>query len=137
MKKIYFVHDQQESPAARQNFLEMAGYEVHLMRTGRQALLAIKEEAPDLVISDILLEGINGFELLAEINRKYLQRPYPIVLCSRVYRARQFRDEALRGGAADYLLLPIQLDEFLRRVDKVLTEWKPDHGGGELDIQAA
>lgn len=137
MKKIYFVHDQQESPAARQNFLEMAGYEVKLMRSGRDAFIALKEEAPDLVILDVLIEGPNGFEILAELNHRYLHRPFPIVLCSRIYRTRQFRDEALRKGASDYVLLPIQLDEFLRRIDKVLTEWKPSEGGEELDIQAA
>ncbi len=137
MKKIYFVHDQQESPAARQNFLEMAGYELQMMTKGRELLVALKDEQPDLVLLDVLIEGRNGFEILAEVHRKYAYRRFPMILCSRIYRTRQFRDEALRNGAADYILLPPQLDDFLRRVNTVLSEWVPPDEDAELDVTAA
>ncbi len=136
MKKIYFVHDQQESPAARQNFLEMSGYEVHLMGSHRELLVALKEDAPTLLLLDVLIEGLNGFEVARKLNEKLPHRSFPMVMCSRIYRTRQFRETALRAGVADYILLPVQLDEFLRRINKVLEEWSPsDHG--ELDTRVA
>jgi len=136
MKKIYFVHDQQESPAARQNFLEMAGYEVQLMRNSRELLVALKREQPALLLMDVLLEGRNGFEVAEEVHRTLPHRRFPMVLCSRIYRTRQFRETALRNGVTDYVLLPIQLDDFLRRINKVLDEWKPA-GDGDLDLRVA
>jgi len=136
MKKIYFVHDQQESPAARQNFLEMSGYEVRLMSSHRELLVALKEEAPALPLLDVLIEGLNGFEVAQKLNEKLPHRSFPMVICSRIYRTRQFREAALRAGVADYVLLPVQLDEFLRRINKVLEEWIPAEQG-ELDTKVA
>ena len=137
MKKIYFVHDQQESPAARQNFLEMAGYDVLLMGTERELLMALKEEQPALLLLDVLVEGRNGFELVEEINASYPERDFPMILCTRIYRTRQFREAALRAGASDYILQPVQLDDFLRRVNKVLDEGKAGGEGPDSELRVA
>jgi CheY-like chemotaxis protein len=125
MRTIFFAHDQQEPPDARKNYLEMAGYSVRLFKTSRDLLGAFKESRPDLVLIDVLIEGRNGFETALEINQQYPERNFPIVICSNIYRPRQFREEALRSGAQDYLLLPLPFEEFLRRVNQALAYYVP------------
>jgi two-component system OmpR family response regulator len=137
MKTIYFVHDKQESPSLRQNTLEMAGFQVELFPGGRELFAALKEAKPALVVSDILIEGRNGFEVCRELNSEFRQRDFPIVLCSRIYRARVFREEATKAGAQDYILMPIESQEFLARVHRVITEWKPPVTGDEIGVAAA
>lgn len=135
MKTIFLVHDKQESPAARQNFLEMAGYEVRLFRSGRELFLALQEQEPDVVLMDVLLEGKNGFEVCASMHVSR-SRKFPVILCSRIYRGRLFQDEALNSGAIDYLLMPMNLDEFVSRVNDNIHRFQERLDGG-LDISAA
>ena len=125
MRTIFFAHDQQESPDARKNYLEMAGYTVRLFKTSRELHAAFKDGYPDLVVLDVLIEGRNGFETALELSQRYPDRNFAIVLCSHVYRPRIFREEALRCGAQDYLLLPMPLDEFLRRVNQAVAYFVP------------
>jgi CheY-like chemotaxis protein len=123
MKTIYFVHDQEETPSARKNFLEMAGYRVKLMTSGRELFSALQEENPALVLMDVLIEGRNGFEVCREVSSRYLNRRFPIVLASRIYTARVFQEEAARAGAQDYMTLPINLEEMVKRVNQAIVDW--------------
>ena len=134
MKTIYFVHDHQESPAARQNLLEMAGYAVRLFADATDLVVALKEEQPDLLLLDVLIEGKNGFETAKDVHGRFAERGFPIVVTSRIYRARQFRDEALRSGAQDYLLLPTKPEDFLRRIARAMDEHEQSRArSAELD----
>ncbi len=122
MRTIYFAHDQQESPEPRRHFLELAGYEVKLCASYAALESALKHgPPPSLVLIDVLLEGKNGFEATQAISQGSPERAFPIVLCSSVYRPRPFREEALRCGAQDYLLLPMAPDEFLRRANQAIA----------------
>ncbi|MEX1025835.1 MAG: response regulator [Planctomycetota bacterium] len=134
MKTVYLCHDQQASPASRQNFLEMAGYDVRLFQGGRDLFLAIAEEAPDLVVLDVLIDGKNGFEVCAEMHRTR-HRTFPVILCSHIYRGRAFQDEALNSGASDYLMMPMDLEEFVTRVNDCMDRFRTKAQG--LNIDAA
>jgi DNA-binding response OmpR family regulator len=125
MGTIFFAHDQQEAPDARKNYMELAGYTVRLFKNQKELLAAFKEVNPDLVLLDVLIEGKNGFETALEISQRHPERTFPIVLCSHIYRARVFREEALRCGAQDFLLLPLPLEEFLRRINQAIAYFVP------------
>lgn len=127
MKSIFLVHDEQESPTIRENYLEAAGFTVQRMTSESQLLAALARETPALVILDVLLEGKNGFELCQDVHLKYRTRTFPLVLCTHIYRARQFRDEALRMGASDYLLLPMGFEDFIGRIGDALREYRPEN----------
>lgn len=125
-KTIFLVHDEQESPAIRQNFLETACFRVRMLTSGNQLNVALQQETPTMVILDVLLEGKNGFEVCQDVHLKYRHRTFPILICTHIYRARQFRDEAMRMGASDYLLLPMGLEDFLGRVSDALRDFRPE-----------
>lgn len=126
MRTIFFAHDQQESPEGRKHFLELAGYEVRLLSnySALEAALAVGPP-PHLVLIDTLLEEQNGFAATRAISQRSPEREFPIVLCSQIYRVRQFREEALSCGAQDYLLLPMAPDEFLRRINQAIGYYVP------------
>jgi len=123
MKTIYFVHDQEESPSARKNFLEMAGYRVKLLSSGRELFNALQEEQPALVLMDILIDGRNGFEVCREIHGRYPSRRFPMLLATRIYTGVAFREEAAVSGAQDLLTMPINLEELVSRVNQAIAAW--------------
>jgi CheY-like chemotaxis protein len=131
MRTILFAHDQQETPESRKHFLELAGYAVELVPTHADLMAALaREPAPSLVLIDTLLEGKNGFDAARDVSQALPGRDFPIVICSQIYRTRPFREEALKCGAQDYLLLPMQPDEFLRRVNQAIGYFVPPESAG-------
>jgi two-component system sensor histidine kinase/response regulator len=126
MRTIFFAHDRQESPEARKHFLELSGYVVQLFASWTALEAALRQgPPPSMVLVDVLLEGMNGFEVARAISEVVPKRDFPIVLCTAIYRTRPFREEALKSGAQDYLLLPMAPDEFLRRVNQAIGYFVP------------
>lgn len=121
MKQVVFVHDHQESPAPRAQFLEQAGYEVHLHSSCHDCLEAIRQNRPDVLLLDVLLEGENGFEFCRSVRRIYSANELPIILMSKVYRTRAFREEAKTAGAQAYFLRPVKLEDLAREVEEHCT----------------
>ena len=119
MKQIVFVHDQQESVAPRAQFLEQSGYEVHLFTSCPDSFERIRADKPDILLLDILLDGDNGFEFTRNVRRLYSADELPIILMSKVYRTRAFREEAKTVGAQAYFLRPVKLEELAREVEEL------------------
>lgn len=125
-KTIYFVHDEQEPPTARVNFLEVAGYEVVPMDDPDELMARLAERKPDLVLLDVLLKRKNGFDVVRELRVRYEIEDLPILLCSSVYTTRVYRDEARAAGANLLLVKPMKLDELLRHVNDLAGAAGPD-----------
>jgi len=121
MKQIIFVHDQQESPAPRAQFLEQAGYEVHLHASCTDCYEVLRHNKPDVLLLDILLEGENGFEFCRSVRKLYSADELPIILMSKIYRTRAFREEAKTAGAQAYFLRPVRLEDLVHEVEEHCT----------------
>ena len=96
--------------------LREQGYEVMLASDGELALQAVEEVPPDLVILDIMMPKVDGFEICRRV-REWSQVPI-IVLSARLDE--QDRVRCLRLGADDYLVKPFGIDELIARVEAVL-----------------
>ena len=107
--------------------LEMEGYEVIKASDGLQALECFHHQMVHLIISDIMMPGINGLELCARI-RNENRRVLILFLSARNLGSE--RAEGLRAGADDYLSKPFHLDELLLRVQILL---KRIPGTGKTD----
>jgi two-component system OmpR family response regulator len=97
--------------------LELAGYDVRTEPDGYRALDALESFAPDLVIVDINMPGIDGFEVVRRIRRS--GHTVPVIFLS----ARDAVEDRVSGfelGADDYLTKPFHLKELLARVGAVL-----------------
>jgi DNA-binding response OmpR family regulator len=96
--------------------LRQQGYEVTLATDGNSGLEAMISNEFDLVVLDVALPGIDGFEVLRQ-GRQKVKTP---VLMLTARRRLVDRVEGLEGGADDYLVKPFELQEFLARVKAIL-----------------
>lgn len=120
MATIFLVHDGQESPVPRQQFLELAGHTVRLLKSGVECLRLLEDVRPDLIVLDVLLEGPNGFEVLTELRRTIDASEVPVVVCSGVYTPRLFQEAAFEAGAQAYLVRPFELADLGEEVAQQL-----------------
>lgn len=125
MQEILFVHDFQESPTTRKNYLEMSGYQVTLVKNGDEVMKVLTQRKPALVLMDVLLEGKNGFDVCRAIRERASPQEVPVILCSHIYRSRIYRDEATAAGAQRYLLLPMKLDELASHANDLVSQGVP------------
>lgn len=100
-----------------QEFSE-AGYSVRLAANGREALAAIRQERPDLVVLDVMMPEINGFDVAAVLKNDPLTLDIPIVILSIV----QDLDRGYRLGVDRYLTKPIDTDLLFREVETLLEQ---------------
>ncbi len=88
---------------------------------GSQGLAAIEAERPDLVITDVLMPMMDGYELVRQLRLDPATRAIPVVFYTAHYGEREARVLALEGGVADVLTKPVESAEVLRVVDRVLS----------------
>ena len=88
---------------------------------GVSALDAIEEKKPELVFSDIRMPGLSGLELLQKLNERKIGTK---VIFVSGYSEFEYAREAVRGGALDYLVKPIEMNRFLKAVNKAIAYHK-------------
>src|SRR5688572_6525662 len=94
-------------------------YEVQVVTNGELALEAARISPPDLVLSDVMMPRIDGFELLRELRSDPMTRHVPVILVS-ARAGEEARTEGLQAGADDYLVKPFVARELLARVESHL-----------------
>ncbi len=121
--RLLIVDDEPDVVELIRASLESVGYEVTSATDGRQALEMAETEMPDLIILDIMLPGLDGYEVCRRI-REF--SAVPIIMLT----ARSAEVDLVRGfdaGADDYLTKPFAINELLARVKAVLRRSKfPD-----------
>ncbi|GIL38081.1 response regulator [Roseiterribacter gracilis] len=95
------------------------GYEVEAVGDGEAALLAIQARKPDLVLSDVMMPVLNGFQLLRAVRADLATADVPVVLLS-ARAGEEATIEGLDAGADDYLVKPFSARELLARVSATL-----------------
>ncbi len=129
--RILLVEDEQSLAQGLKFNLEQEGYVVVLAGDGREALEILDKERFDLIVLDIMLPHVDGFEVAHRVREKNSRLPI-FMLTART--SAQDRIKGLEIGADDYLTKPFHLAEFLLRVDGMLTrkQWyKESHGREE------
>ncbi|CQD16839.1 PAS/PAC sensor hybrid histidine kinase [Mycobacterium lentiflavum] len=95
--------------------LRASGYQVTAVTDGQQALDAIRAQVPDLVISDVMMPGLDGLQLLATLRGDSRTAALPVLLLS-ARAGQEASIEGLLAGADDYLVKPFAAAELLARV---------------------
>jgi len=117
-KKILVVEDEEEYRALMQSVLGGAGYDVAAASNGRDGIALYAEREPDLVLLDVMLPDMIGFDIAREM-RKAGRPKTPILFCS-VRSAASSLAQGLRAGSADYVLKPFDPKDLLERVRAAL-----------------
>jgi PAS domain S-box-containing protein len=99
-----------------ERLLRLAGYRVESLADGQAALVAARALRPDLVLTDIMMPELDGFELLAGLRAEEELKDTPVILLS-ARAGEEAKIEGLRAGADDYLIKPFAARELLARVE--------------------
>ena len=96
-----------------------SSYQVEAVADGMAALNAVQANPPDLVLSDVMMPEMDGFELLRSLRAEPLTQEIPIILLS-ARAGEESRIEGLEAGADDYLIKPFSTRELLARIEATL-----------------
>jgi DNA-binding response OmpR family regulator len=113
--EILIVDDDPEIVEMTELLLQRAGYCVRTAHEGDGALAEVRANAPDLVLLDINMPGMNGWEVLRLLKEDELTRGIPVIMFSVNYEIRE-KLHALQQGAVDYVTKPFDTEGLLRRV---------------------
>jgi two-component system KDP operon response regulator KdpE len=119
-QRILLIDDDPKIVKFVKTNLEARDYELLIARGGLEALQIFREESPDLVILDIMLPGIDGFEVCTEIRN---QSQVPIIMLSARGDTRD-KVQCLSAGADDYVTKPFDIAELVARIRTILRRNK-------------
>ncbi|MBX3045346.1 MAG: response regulator [Candidatus Kapabacteria bacterium] len=119
---ILVIEDEPEINRDLVRFLELSDYEVINAADGNAGFLAAVNNIPDLIISDIMIPGLNGYELLKKLQENPETAAIPVIFLSAKTNKFDIR-EAMNLGADDFITKPYDVDELLNTV-KVRLEKK-------------
>jgi two-component system phosphate regulon response regulator PhoB len=117
--RILVVDDEPDITALVAYHLARAGYRVSTATTGPDALRAAREERPDIVVLDLMLPGVSGYEVLRELRQRPETREVGVILLT----SRREETDRIKGfslGADDYLTKPFSPQELTLRVAALL-----------------
>ena len=115
IRKILIVDDSPTERHVLNDLLTKSGYEVVASDNGEDAILKAKSLKPDLILMDVVMPGLNGFQATRAISRDPDTRAIPIILCT---SKSQETDKiwGMRQGARDYIVKPVNRDELLEKI---------------------
>ncbi|MEI8349083.1 MAG: response regulator [Candidatus Omnitrophota bacterium] len=119
MSKILIIDDEQDFVTVLSGRLKANNYQVITAHDGLEGLTYATTEHPDLIILDILMPGMSGFEVLKNLKRDPKTRRIPVLMLSAkgdtdsLFRAEEFE-------ATDYLIKPFDTQEFMAMVKKYI-----------------
>ena len=118
-KKILVIEDDPSSLRLTHYLLEHKGYQVLTATNGLDGLRKARREKPDLVILDIMLPGMDGYEICHHLRADPETAPMPILMLSA--KAREVdRETGLKVGADEYMTKPASPSEIIARIEGLL-----------------
>lgn len=118
MPRILLVDDKENIRTVMAAVLGREGYEVETAIDGREALAKILGDPPDLVVSDVRMEGLSGTELFKEAGTRGLNIPFILMTA---YASVHDAVDAIRGGVVHYLTKPVDYPELLRIIRRIVS----------------
>ncbi len=123
-RKVIIVDDDRETREMLSLALELEGFEVSQATNGLRLISSLHVDRPDLILLDVMMSWIDGFELCRSIKQNEEFRDIPVVFVS----ARRSAEDVRRGrevGAADYFTKPLDIDRLTRRLSELVPKPAP------------
>lgn len=121
LKKILLIEDDPEERLALSRALKKEGYVVYEAPTGEEGLRIFKEGKPDLVILDVVLPGIDGWEVLRRIKKGPLSRKTPVMMLT----AKREDKDKIKGyeiGADYYVTKPYNIAKLIPVIESLISK---------------
>ncbi|MGH9218167.1 MAG: response regulator [Vicinamibacterales bacterium] len=127
MTKILIVEDDEASRDALGRRLQRRGYEVALAVDGQQAVSTAREIKPDLILMDLGLPVIDGWEATRRLKVDVLTQRIPIIVLS-AHAMTNDRELALHAGADDFDSKPVNFERLVEKIEEILGRPAPMRG---------
>lgn len=117
IRKILIVDDSPTERHVLSQILVKHNYQVAIAESGEACIVQTRAEMPDLILMDVVMPGLNGYQATRMISRNKDTRHIPIIICT---TKGQDTDKiwGLRQGAKDYIVKPIDAEELLRKIKR-------------------
>ena len=126
MKKILIVDDDPILREVLQNSLEQKGYQVVSVGSGKSALVQFNQDVPDIIVSDISMPEMDGFEFCRQLRSQPSGKLIPFIFLS----AKNNLDDRIQGhtiGADSYLSKPFEMKELLANIEALIERSRRVH----------
>jgi DNA-binding response OmpR family regulator len=127
-RKVVIVDDDRETRELLQAALEGRGYQVVTAQSGLRLISYLHVDRPDVILLDVMMSWIDGFELCRALKRNVDFGSIPVVFISGRSDGAAVR-EGLACGAAAYFPKPLDLDELLGKLDELSGRGNDRHAG--------
>ena len=118
-KKILIVEDEIMLLETMKMRLEFAGYEVVLSENGKDGAFKAISEKPDIILADLMLPELSGFEMIKIIRSNSDLKNTPILVVSALGRGEDIK-KATAAGANDYIIKPYDVDVLLEKIEDLI-----------------
>ena len=116
---ILVVDDEEKHRRLLRDMLEANGYRVEVAKDGKAALERVKEAPPDVILLDVIMPGVDGFEVCRQLKKTQETALIPVLLVTSLSE-REDRIAGIKAGANDFLTKPVNLREVMLRVKNAL-----------------
>lgn len=119
--KILVVDDSTTNVVLLEAILDEKGYQIETALNAKEAYAIIENESPDLILLDLLMPKISGFEFLEELRKNPKAKNTPVIVVSALADEENV-EKILKMGAVDFIKKPIDLQYLVERVENVLQK---------------
>jgi CheY-like chemotaxis protein len=123
MTKILYVEDNEDNIYMLKNRLGRKGYTVLVAKDGAQGVVMAASEQPELILMDLSLPVLDGWEATRQIKAAEKTRHIPVIALS-AHAMTGDREKALAAGCDDFDTKPIELDRLIKKMQSVLARGK-------------
>lgn len=120
MTRVLIVDDSPTETHVFRSMLEKHDFQVLVAGTGEEGVRIAREVRPDLILMDIVMPGMNGFQATRKLSRDELTSAIPVIIISTKDQETD-RIWGMRQGARDYLVKPVSEDQLLSKVRSVMA----------------
>lgn len=120
MTRVLIVDDSPTETHVLRNMLEKHGYDVLVAENGEQGISMAKAESPDIILMDIVMPGVNGFQATRKLSKDSSTASIPIIIISTKDQDTD-RIWGMRQGAKDYLTKPVTEQDLLQKITGALN----------------
>ncbi len=120
-KSVLVVDDEPNIVLSLEFLMTQAGYEVRIARDGNEALEAVVEKTPDLILLDLMIPGRDGYDVCQTLRRSEEWATIPIIMLTAKGREVE-KEKGLALGANDYVTKPFSTSELTARVKELLGD---------------
>ncbi len=122
MKKILFIEDESALQKALEDILKQEGYKMISALNGEAGIRLAESEKPNLILLDLILPKMHGFEVLKELKENSKTKDIPVIILTNLEGMKDI-DQAVELGATTYLVkTQYTIKELIKKVKKALRE---------------